>query len=133
MIVGTRELTFWVAGFFDGEGSFRGCKCVRCKTVAPKMGVEQTTTNQEVIDRVEALLGGTRRSVSRATSRARGWKTRDIERLNWSGDRARKAAALLYPYLSMTKQRDIDEWDTPNPNFGGEPPGRKPNVVYSRT
>lgn len=99
-----RSFLIWLAGFFDGEGS------VAVTRTSAGSGTVHLYIYQKsigVLRKIQKEVGGT---VSNPKYKASRWqKKRRVGRVQWSGNKARKLAALIRPYLLTDKAKKIDK------------------------
>lgn len=93
----TREETAWVAGILEGEGCFDYNRTPKY----PRIRVEMV--DQDVIRRLQVLIGGKTRLIQRANP-----KWNDTLLLDVNGVAARKVMAAVRPWLGERRGAKVD-------------------------
>jgi LAGLIDADG endonuclease len=85
----------WCAGFFDGEGSIHYYRRGARRTI--QLNIAQRTSNREVLDRCQAIIGG---RISHAHTGISHLQITNI-------DEIKRAFAKISPWLGTVKKRDF--------------------------
>ena len=85
----------WLAGFFDGEGSF----AIQRHNTGHQVCIYVCNTNMAIMDLIEAQFPGNKRNTNANSKKFSNRKRCDV--IWWRGETAIKLAARMLPHLQV--------------------------------